>query len=518
MNRRRFLLGRLNDDANGPPAPLLSASSDLTPYTPTPDKPWNAARAAHLMRRTGFGVTQAELTSALASDPATLVDAMLQPYTNPTLFWSWTQQPPLDPTAYTQEERNQIYSTWIRDVQFWWIGMMMTAGVKLREKMTLFWHGHFVSEFPKVEVAQYMYDQNRLLRQFAFGSYKDLTKQITINPAMLIYLDGNGSAKGSPNENYARELMELFTLGTGHYANNTPHYTEQDVIEMARALTGWDVNGREASFTLDKFDDGDKTLFGQTGNFGIEGYGEHDALELIFAQTDADYNIARPAIFLCSKLYQFFVYEVPNMDIVQGMAATLVANNWNVGPVLRQLFLSEHFFDDQVIGAMIKSPVDLVMGAMNAFSLKITINVDPGDPESHDPVRAMTFLSQTILYPPNVKGWPGGKSWISTATLPMRIRYLKLWIDPPDLPTTAPYGFEPTTFIKSLPDPGDVHKVVDALVTLLLPVPISDNAKSVILTTLLGGAPDYEWDPDQFEQKIRAGIIKITSLAEYQCM
>lgn len=491
---------------------------DLSPYIPRQDKPWNARRAAHLLRRTGFGATQGELAEALATTPQALVDAMLAPYDNPTLFWNWTRQPPLDPAAYSPEERSLIYITWLRDLQFWWLNMSMVPGLKLREKMTLFWHGHFVSEFPKVEVTQFMYDQNRLLRGNAFGSFKELTQKITVDPAMLVYLDGAGSAKGTPNENYARELLELFTLGLGTYADGTDHYTEADVIAMARSLTGWKVDVRQPAFDPDAFDAEAKTLFGTTANFGIQGNGDRDAIDTIFEQIDHDHNLPRAAIFLCSKLYQFFVFEVPDMTIVPEMARTLLANDWQVGPVLRQLLTSEHFFDDNVIGGMIKSPMDLVMGAMNQFRLSITINVDPGDPESHDPLRAMTFLSQTIMLPPNVKGWVGGRTWLSTATLPLRIRYLRLWIDPPDLPTTAPYGFKPAEFIKALPQPDDVHKVLDALLDLLLAAPISERARGVLLDTLLGGAPDYEWDPDKFETKIRACIVKITGLAEFQLM
>jgi uncharacterized protein (DUF1800 family) len=386
--------------------------------------------------------------------------------------------------------------------------------------MVLFWHGHFVSEFPKVEATQYMYDQLRLFRGNAFGSFKELTKKITIDPAMLIYLDGVGSAKGGPNENYARELMELFTLGLGTYTDGTHHYSEEDVIEMSRALTGWTINriDRIPVFNPDMFDDGQKTIFGQTDNFGVGGQGNRDALDVIFELEDKDLHEKRAAIFLCTKLYTFFASEEPNIEVIMEMARTLVANDWQVGPVLRQLFTSEHFFEDALIGGMIKSPIDMVMGAMNQFKLSVTINVDPGDPESHDPLRAMSFLSQTIMYPPNVKGWIGGKNWISTATLPLRIRYLKLWIQPPDLETTAPYNFHPVEFIKSLPDPTDVHAVLDAMLTLLIPVPVSDRVRKSLLDALLGGAPDYEWDPDQFEQKIRTCIGQITSLGEFQLM
>ncbi len=519
MNRREFLRPALAHDLDADkPLASVSSSSDLTPYTPRPDKPWNSQRAAHLLRRTGFGPTWEELAAAIASTPGALVDAMLNPGELPELPSLWTTDDPLG-DQYTPEEKAQFYTSWLTQLQFWWINLMLKPGpTRLREKMTLFWHGHFVSEFPKVQVTQYMFIQNKLLREFAFGDFRELARRITIDPAMLIYLDGAGSVAGNPNENYARELMELFTLGTGFYKDGTPHYSEHDVVEMARALTGWAPQGLGSTFTPDKFDNTIKEIFGVRANFGVDPSAERNPIDLIFEQQDIDLGHKRAAIFICTKLYQFFVFEVPNMDIVLGMAQTLEQNNWQIGAVLRQLLTSEHFFEESTIGSLVKSPVDYVMGALSTFKLNVTIDVDPGNPEAHDPLRAMGFLGQTIMLPPNVKGWPVGKAWISTATLPLRVRYISLWLDPPDLPTTAPYNFLPVEFIESLPDSSDVNKVLDHLLELLLPIPISDRSRGVLLDTFLGGAPAYEWNPKDFTAKIRAALIKLTSLAEYHLM
>jgi uncharacterized protein (DUF1800 family) len=520
MNRRSFLQGNVAplNAFDDPVPPQTPPPADLTPYVPSAEKPWDIRRAAHLLRRAGFGPTWEEAAAAVASTPAAVVDALLkEPDFQPELHTLWTDQYPFD-ESIPVEERSTFYNTWLRDLQFWWIGMMLEPASRLREKMVLFWHGHFVSEFPKVEATQHMYHQNRLFREYAFGSFLELTKKVTVDPAMLIYLDGNGSTAGSPNENYARELMELFTLGVGTYGNGTHHYTEQDVIQMARALTGWKVVNVESQFDPEHFDAGPKTIFGQTANFGVDASAARNVIDLIFEQIDTDWNQRRAAIFICTKLYEFFVLQTPTMAIIDDMAKTLIDNDWKVGPVLRQLFLSEHFFDDSVIGGLIKSPVDFVMGNMSSFKLQITVNADPGPPEGHDPLRAMSFLSQTIFLPPNVKGWIGGKNWITTATLPMRVRYSKLWIDPPQLDTTAPYDFKPVEFVKSIADSDDVHKLVDNIVALVLPIPISDRAKKTLTDTLLGGAPDYEWQPDQFETKIRAFMIALLSLAEHQLM
>lgn len=411
MNRRQFLGGKPASHVRRHPASAqVVPPSNLAPYYPSAQKPWTAQRAGHLLRRTGFGPTWKELDAALKQTPAALVDAMFQNLEpQPVLSAPWPDREPFDESVEL-DVRSQFYNGWRRDTQFWWISLMLEPATKLREKMTLFWHGHFVSAFPKVEAPQYIYLQNRLLREYALGSFKELTRRVTIDPAMLLYLDGAGNTSGSANENYARELLELFTLGSGVYSDGTPHYTEQDIIQMARALTGWEVEGLNSRFHPDHFDSGPKTIFGVTANFGMDAGAEKNPIDLIFELHDPDHQCRRAAFFICSELYQFFVYEVPDTAIVTEMARTLEASDWSIAAVLQQLFTSEHFFDDAIIGGMLKSPVDLVVGALDQFSLQINYNPDPGGPETHDPLHAMETLSQVIFLPPSVKGWPGGRT------------------------------------------------------------------------------------------------------------
>lgn len=492
--------------------------ADLTPWVPSGDDRWDAAKAAHLLRRTGFGLSSVRIDQALASNPAALVDAMLLPTSLPDPPGAWTSQQPF--TEFTQANQ-ETYLRWARELQEWWFTLMKGPDAGLREKMTLFWHNHFTSQVLVVYVAQYFYKQNQLFREFAFGDFRELTHRITIDPCMLIYLDLALSVTGNPNENYPRELLELFTLGEGAYADDTPHYTEQDIVELSRALTGWYVQGLEGKFRSARFDAGNKTIFGETANFGLGTTGERDVLDLIFSQTDRDHNRSRAAIFLCSKLYRWFVYDVPNMEIVAGMADTLTANAWRIGPVLRQLLTSKHFFSSDVAGAMIKSPADYVAGAIAELGLNPELSANGlnySRPETYDPITAMTGLAQTLLEPPNVKGWPGGRTWISSVTTPHRIRFVESWISP--VSGARNYNFDPAAFLNAIPERDDVHKVLDRMLVLLLPLGIADSVRENLLATLLGGGKDYEWDPDHpsTAQRIRSTLVEITRLAEYQLM
>ena len=499
-------------------SPSAGPDADLTPWSPTGDDRWDAEKAAHLLRRSGFGVSPAALDGALQSDPATLIDAMLTQPAPPEPPGDWTGQQPFPEMGNPELQQYLIRA---RELQEWWFDLMEQPEHGLREKMTLFWHNHFTSELYVVYVAQYFYIQNRLFREYAFGSFRELTGKVTIDPCMLRYLDLGLSVAGNPNENYPREILELFCIGEGTYENGTPRYTEFDIVELSRALTGWIVDGLQGTFRSTRFDSGQKTIFGEKANFGLGSVGERDVIELIFDQTDQDYNRKRAAIFLCRKLYRWFVYDVPNMEIVAGMADTLVANDWEVGPVLRQLLRSKHFFSEDVRGALIKSPADYVAGAVNELGLRPDLSaagVNANRPETHDPVTAMSGLAMMLLSPPNVKGWPGGRAWISSVTVPQRIRYAESWIAP--IAGARDYGFDPLAFLNGIPERDDVHAVLDRMLVLLLPLPVGDGIKERLLNTLLGGAPVYEWDPDHpsARQRVRSTLVEITRLAEYQLM
>lgn len=504
----------------------LGTDSDLTPYSPRAEKPWNAQRAAHLLRRAGFGFSWEELTETLRATPKTVVKNLLSPGALPLPPMDnsatgnnrkdWTNQ---QPYAYVDNAERAYYYARTRDTMEWWYASMMTPKQGLREKMVWFWHNHFTSDYTTVQVAQYLFIQNQLFREYAFGDFKALTKKVCTDPAMLIYLDGRYNITGNPNENFAREILELFSIGIGNYKDGTPHYSEADIIDLAKAFTGWVLSGLGSTFNSARFDNSEKTIFGDKKNFGIESKTQHDVIDHIFSQKDKDQNISRSAIFICEKLYQYFVYEVPNEAIVKGMAETLVANNWSISKVLEQLLTSEHFFDAQIIGAKIKSPIDFVVNANKELATKSPMDRSKTDisvPYTHDPITAAMHLSQWMFYPPNVKGWIGGRTWISGVTMPLRINYSKYWVEP--ITGALGYNFDPLALVKAMPNPDDVHRVLDNLLALFLPVQVSDQTKVDLLDVLLAGGFDYEWQIDQSAQRIRSCIIKIMSLGEYQLL
>jgi uncharacterized protein (DUF1800 family) len=514
-DRRTAGATRFEKDHSKPTSPS-GAAGGLEPYQPSAAAPWNRQRAAHLLRRTGFGVTWQELEQATNSTPAAIVDRLLAPLASPPPPGTWVTNAPFP--SLTNEAQAQ-YAVWARDMQEWWFTQMRDPARMLREKMTLFWHNHFVSEFATVYVTQYIYKQNELFRANAFGDFRELTKQVTIDPAMLVYLDGATNKAGNPNENYGRELLELFTLGAGTYADGTPHYTERDIIELSRALTGWTINGLASEFRPGRFDNGSKTILGATGNFGIQGKASLDVIDHIFSLVNPDNGKRQAALFLCSKLYTAFVHHTPDPAIVSAMATTLVANDWRVEPVLRELLTSAHFFDQNIFGSIVKSPVEFTVGAVRELGLKPTFsrqNVSLSRLELHDPVTAMNSLSQIILNPPNVKGWPGGRSWISSATMPLRIRYSKFWVEP--ISGALPYGFDPQAWIMGLPDSTSAPKVLDHIIEVLLPLGITSESRALLLDELLAGG--YEWFPElpNAIPRIRACLIRLMNLGEYQLM
>lgn len=287
-------------------------------------------------------------------------------------------------------------------IQHWWLKRMIETPRPLEEKMTLFWHGHFATSYRTIEDSYHMYQQNLMFRRHAVGNFSDLLNGIIRDPAMLAYLDNNNSRRGQPNENLSRELMELFSLGVGNY-------TEQDIKEGARALTGYTFQDDEFRFNRSNHDDGVKSILGARGKLNGE-----DFVKAI---------LARPACaeFICTKLYRFFVSHYPTgrpaldksaESVIRHLAHTFVSTGYQIKPVLRRLFLSEHFYQPELTGEMIKSPTELVVGAIRTLNTPVR---DLGVLTD-----AMNLMGQNLFFPPSVKGWDGGRSWINTATLYVR--------------------------------------------------------------------------------------------------
>jgi uncharacterized protein (DUF1800 family) len=364
--------------------------------------------ARHLLSRTGFGPSDAEVRACAPLTREQAVAKLLRearttavtPPPAPALDTSPLRAPRAEDA--TEAERKAFRQQQIREglaLRGWWVHEMLVTPSPLTERMTLFWHNHFVSAQPKVRFTRLMYRQNATLRLYALGNFGALLHAIARDPAMVLYLDSVQSRKGSPNENFAREVMELFTLGEGHYS-------EQDVKEAARAFTGWGLDRETGAFKFRPFlhDDGVKTVLGKSGQL------DGDAV--------LDILLARPetAEFIVAKLWREFVSPDPEPVAVARIARRFRESNYDIAIALRELFLSDAFYAPENRGVLVKSPVELVVGTLRQLDLA------PG--EALPFAVAAAGMGQNLMSPPNVKGWPGGETWINTTTLLARKHYL----------------------------------------------------------------------------------------------
>jgi uncharacterized protein (DUF1800 family) len=351
-------------------------------------------RVSHLLRRAGFAATPGELDRYTAMGTSGTTASLLD-YTKTSNAALEAQLPTIDFTATRP-------AAGAAAIQGWWLQRMAETARPLEEKMTLFWHGLLTSGLDKAGPAQ-MFAQNALFRSMALGKFDDLLKAVSKDPAMMIYLDTETNRNGKPNENYARELMELFTTGIGHY-------TETDVRESARAFTGWTLIGggqlryRTDSVFLPRLHDaGSKTFMGKTGNF----VGDDIVAMLVSHRATAER--------LSTKLFTFFAYPNPESDIVAHLADTFQKSRYNVGAVVKEIFTMDAFYSEKAYRALVKSPAELVAQILKATG---------ADERSYLlAAQAMAPMGQVLFYPPNVAGWPGGTSWINSSTLLSRVNF-----------------------------------------------------------------------------------------------
>ena len=493
-----------------PLPPMLFGSrrrtqSGLEPYVPSTSIPWDALHVSHLLRRATFLPDWKELTSAMTLSPGDLVDRLLENTPEPQGPGSWISE--IYDKPATQEEKNAYIgrNAGLMDaLRGWWAGLLFAGGMNITEKMTLFRHGHITSEGGVIFIPQYMYQQNVLFRSFALGNFRDLMKAVNHDPAMLRYLNGDINVGTNPNENYGRELMELFTMGEGNY-------TEQDIKEAARCLTGWQLDeftGYDATFNPLYHDSGNKTFKGRTilGRSSLDGRFEGDeVVDIIFE----DQSVAK---FICRKLYLAFVYNNPaavDGDIVNGLAAIFRDNNYDLKPVLATLLKSAHFFDDVNVGAMIKSPAVLEIG------LARQLRNDPGGPRLATDMRV---LEQHLLDPPNVGGWEGYRTWISTTTYPFRKSYAERFITGVMPGGSSQTPMDVVTWGKLFDDFSDADKLIDNILALLLPKKVSPTRRAVYLRAMLGGAPVYEWNIDapNADTNLRNLLVLLITAPDFQ--
>jgi uncharacterized protein (DUF1800 family) len=363
--------------------------------------------ARHLLNRANFAAGPAEIETFAGLTREQAVDRLLsstgKPAVTPPPAWAGARfeslrrfrgMSPEDRKAALREMFQKAF-----ELQSWWLTEMLVTPSPLTEKMTLFWHNHFVSSQQKVRSPQLMYGQNVLLRHHALGNFGALLHAVARDPAMVIYLDSASNRKGQPNENFAREVMELFTLGEGNY-------TERDVKEAARAFTGWGIEPDTGQFVFRRraHDDGVKTVLGRTGD--LDGGA---VLDILLAQPQT-------AELVAAKLWREFVAPEPDPGEIRRIAAVLRESGYEIRPAVRALLTSDAFYAPGNRAALIKSPVELVVGTLRQF------NFSTGEPLPF--VLGVALLGQNLFAPPNVKGWPGGPMWINSTTLLARKAFL----------------------------------------------------------------------------------------------
>ena len=478
------------------------------------DGPWDARHAAHLLRRACFGTTKAQISFAAGTSLDNMIALLLVDQPPPA--------PPVDPTTgqtwigrvfdSTNDSRYQGY------LKSWWIGLMAGQGLSLREKMVLFWHNHFVSEYSTVSDSRLMYRQNSLLRSYALGNVKDLVKAVTIDPAMLVYLNGyrnRGDGSKIPDENYGRELQELFTIGKGDQIGpgDYTNYTEQDVKAAAHVLTGWrtdsyrnTTNPAVTSYFYPAWHDTLAKVFSYTyQNARIEGGTDgarelSDMVEMIFRQQET-------ARFMCRKLYRWFIYyeidAAAEQNVIEPLAAVMRNNNYELKSVLDVLLHSAHFFDENNMGCQIRNPADFLVGTVDTLELPI-----PPANTGAAFYALMSSLSGTcsnlqmpLMDPPNVAGWPAYyqspefcRLWLNTITLPARWAFSDSLVDGIKAGGST-FAVDPISLAKKISDPGDPKALVTELAQLIFPIDITVNQiEYLVREVLIPGLPDYEWN------------------------
>lgn len=440
---------------------------NLTPYSPSKNKPWTAKQINLVVRRLGFGCSLSDIDLHLNSTPESLIDDIVDGASNMevTTAPEWSQW---DNKQFNKSVNNKNYyhTIWQRQA----FKDIINNG--FRERLTLFWSNHFVVEYKDVNQPAYLYQYYALIQSHALGNFKTFVSEMGLVPAMLRYLNGFENKKNSPNENYARELYELFTLGEGN------GYIQEDITETARALTGYNrfkTYLGVIEFNENSFDKGSKTIFGRSGNWGY-----NDVIDILFEEKkDLIAN------FICNKIYRYFVSPQLNSSVVSAMAETFKQNEFELKPVLKQLFKSEHFFDSVNSNVIIKSPIDLMLGLHHSLSFEYKDNVDL-ELNFRNKCREM---GQEVFSPVDVAGWQGNHDWINSETLPKRWEFadyllIKYW-------QKNKNQFK--TFIQSLvgSDQTDLRVIVTQLKDFMFcPYEIKEEEMTDAINTFMGEVPE----------------------------
>lgn len=369
-------------------------------------------QARHLLARTGFGLASpAEIEAILPLGYEQAVDRILdgvktEATTPVPEFMATPSSRPRgkEKTAENRKAFRRLVNSDKKALKSWWVREMVTTASPFTEHMVLFWHNHFVSEMRKVKLGNMMYQQNAIFRKQALGNFATMVRDVSKGPAMLVYLDGNKNKRGKPNENFAREFLELFTMGEGQ------GYTEQDIKEAARAFTGWAVNPKTGKFVFNKkqHDTDRKTIFGRSGNFDGD-----DVIDLVLSRD-------RPAVFIIEKLWQEFVSQKLDSVEIHKIADQFRGSKYNIRDAMKGILMSKGFRQPSVVGQLIKSPVELIIGSFRLTEIEAL----PASRVQNQ----LRQLGQDILDPPDVKGWRGHQNWITSETILKREQFANFFM------------------------------------------------------------------------------------------
>jgi hypothetical protein len=479
----------------------LDPAREWEPWRPAPDDAWGLKWAGHLYRRAAFGGSWPDLKAAVKAGPEATVAALFAGGAGHAEFDQMMDA--VSPgTGAGREFGNPNRDPFGVDLEGWWLHRMILTPHPLKEKLTLFWHNHFATSIAKVRLPALMRDQNVLFRQHALAKFGPLVQAVSKDPAMLVWLDSNSNVRGKPNENYARELLELFCLGVGNY-------TENDVREAARAFTGWHTNpnldagfnfnerGTRQAFHFQKslHDDGEKTVLGKTGKWDGT-----DIVRIVLEHPACARHVVR-------KLYRHFVSEAatPPDKLVEPLADRLRRSDYDIGAVLKAMLLSRHFYSPFAYRQRVRGPVEYVVGLLRSLEAKM-----PGEAVGLSLPAATQELGQTLFAPPSVKGWDGGKAWLNTATL--LARHNMAWrllqgatgphavrLNPAALVTRHSGNGDPLAFLLDLllqPEPGEINA----------------KAKEKLAAFLTDGKPEGA----ALERRVRETAHAITGMPLYQ--
>jgi uncharacterized protein (DUF1800 family) len=494
----------------------LVLNSGLAPYAGS----WTKSEVIHLLKRLTFGAPKEEVDYFSTLTYTQAVDLLLNTV-NPNPGEPLKHYTPSTLTPSNDGDWGvAVGKSWVNNIssdggvnfsrreslKCWWMNLLINQPRSIEEKMILFWTNHFAVEFDTVGTGTYCYQYLQIIRKYALGNLKQLTRDMTLSPAMLVYLNGQNNNKTAPDENYARELQELFLVGKGPDSL----YTEDDVKAAAKVLTGWRVDATKGSayFTLSRHDITNKQFSSFYGNALIAGQNSSNGGDL---ELDAMLNMiflqAEVAKYICRRIYRFFVYgnisATVESNVITPLADTLRSNGYEIKPVLNQLFKSEHFFDVLTQGAMIKSPIDFVVGTIREFKFKMP-------PANNTLVyyRHLNYyrdqagiMEQNLGDVPNVSGWPAyyqhpeyDNLWINTDTYTKRQGLINTFLAG-YTNSSQKSGIDVIEMAKRMPNPADPNALVADLTTYLLRIPLSQTTRDRLKVDLLltGQAEDHYW-------------------------